>query len=319
MGQPWPDFFIAGAPKAGTSALHRALEGIAGIALSRPKEPKYFLCDGAPPRRELQQGPGDAHSSREWRWRTEDYLASWSHAGPGDLRGESTPFYLADALAQQRIVRVAPDARFVVLLRDPVDRAYSNWMHLWADGLEPEGDFLRAVDLEHRRRAAGWAPFWGYRELGRYGAQLAHLYSLVERDQVLLVRYRDLVDEPGATVRGVLDFLGVPTPVRLPEVPVDNTRSWRPDTVRTRLVAGAVRAGAEVGARVPPQVWRRLSRPLVRELQRGGADRPALTDAQRRHVLQPMLADLDLLEKVTGRSFEDWRSGSGRGSFTAAR
>ena len=64
------------------------------------------------------------------------------------------------------------------MVRDPVDRAYSNWMHLWSDGLEPEADFVTAFGREDERVRAGWAPFWRYRELGRYGEQLAHLLPL---------------------------------------------------------------------------------------------------------------------------------------------
>ena len=315
--QDWPDFFIAGAPKAGTSALHRALVGLPGIALSRPKEPKYFLCDDVAPPRSAHRGPGDAHSRQEWVWRREDYLATWAHAGPGDLRGESTPFYLADRDAHLRIAKVNPDARFVVLLRDPVDRAYSNWMHLWSDGLEPEADFLRAVDLEVPRRAAGWAPFWGYRELGRYGEQLEHLLGVFGREQVLTVRYRRLVEHPHDTVNDVLAFLGAPGVAEPRDVPRDNTRPFRPDTRRTRALARAVRLGALAGSWVPPRVWRVASVPLLRELHRGGVHRPELGVAARRHVLAPLLEDIALLERLTGQSFEDWRADAGQGSYAS--
>lgn len=318
MGQstaPWPDFFIAGAPKAGTSALHRALVGAPGLALSRPKEPKYFLCDGAAPPRREHRGPGDAHSRQEWVWRERDYLATWSHAAPGDLRGESTPFYLADRESHLRIAKVNPRAKFVVLLRDPVDRAYSNWMHLWSDGLEPEADFLRAVDLEEERLAAGWAPFWGYRELGRYGEQLEHLIGVFGREQVLAIRYRRLVDHPHDTVSDVLAFLGLPPLEKPRDVPPDNTRPFRTDVARTRAVARLVRLGAQAGSHAPPRLWRLASVPLLKELHRGGVHRPVLTGEQRRHVLAPMLEDIALLERVTGETFEDWKSETSRGSF----
>ena len=310
----WPDFFIAGAPKAGTTALHAALAGHPGLRLSRPKEPKYFLRDGTPPPRHEHRGPGDAHSRQEWVWRERDYLALWRDAPPDVLLGESTPFYLADPAAQRRIARAAPDAKFVVMLRDPVDRAYSNWMHLWSDGLEPISDFVRAVEAEDSRRAAGWAPFWRYRGLGAYGAQLHHLFRYVDREQVLVLRYRALVDQPEQTIGEVLGFLGV-QPQATHMVPLDNTRPFRPDTLRTRVLARGLRTGAAAGSFVPPQVWRTLSVPLLRELQRSGGFRPTLTRDQRRQVLDPLLPDIDLLEQVTGASFEDWRSGRGRGSF----
>jgi hypothetical protein len=310
----WPDFFIAGAPKAGTTALHAALAGHQRLWLSRPKEPKYFLGDGAPPPRSEHRGPGDAHSRQEWVWRERDYLRLWPEAPDDAVLGESTPFYLADPAAHVRIARVAPEAKFVAMLRDPVDRAYSNWMHLWSDGLEPISDFVQAVEAEESRRADGWAPFWRYRALGAYGEQLEHLFRYVPRDRVLILRYRALVEQPEQTIGEVLTFLGV-EPMGTHVVPLDNTRPFRPDTARTRVVARALRTGAAAGSFAPPQVWRNLSVPLLRELQRSGGYRPSLTRDQRRQVLDPLLPDLDLLEQVTGKSFEDWRSGAGRGSF----
>ena len=104
----WPDFFLAGAPKAGTTALHAALVGVPGIALSRPKEPKYFLCGDQPPPRSQHRGPGDAHSRQEWIWRREEYLRLWDGAPSSALRGESTPFYLFDKAAHRRIAEVNP-------------------------------------------------------------------------------------------------------------------------------------------------------------------------------------------------------------------
>ena len=175
-------------------------------------------------------------------------------------------------------------------------------------------DFLRAVEAEEDRRRRGWAPFWRYRALGRYGEQLEHLYRLFPREQVLVVRYRDLVDEPAGTVDRVLGFLGVEGAGQR-SVPPDNTRPFRPDNPRTRLVARAVRAGAAAGSWFPPQLWRRASRPLLKELHRDGVHRPALTSWERREVLGPMLEDIALLERLTGDSFEDWRGDQGRGSF----
>ena len=97
------------------------------------------------------------------------------------------------------------------MVRDPVDRAYSNWMHLWSDGLEPERDFEAAFARQDERVRAGWAPFWRYRELGMYGEQLAHLFEHVDRSRVLVMRYRDIVDDPPAAVDRACRFLGIAT------------------------------------------------------------------------------------------------------------
>src|SRR5687768_15264728 len=117
-----PQFVIAGAPKAGTTALHAALATHPELYLSPVKEPKYYLTGGRPPSREGQRGPGDAHSAREWVWRRERYLALFDPAPAGTVRGESTPFYLYDRGSHRRLVADVPDVKVIVVVRDPVDR-----------------------------------------------------------------------------------------------------------------------------------------------------------------------------------------------------
>ncbi|MGO8958392.1 MAG: sulfotransferase, partial [Streptosporangiaceae bacterium] len=112
-----PDFFIAGAPKAGTTALHSALARHPSLFMSAVKEPKFFLTDGPPPAK--GGGPGDAKTYREHVWRRAQYEALFAPAPAGALRGESTPFYLYRHDAQVRIRALVPDARLILVLRDP--------------------------------------------------------------------------------------------------------------------------------------------------------------------------------------------------------
>ncbi|GAB3200123.1 hypothetical protein GCM10027261_31430 [Geodermatophilus arenarius] len=313
-----PQFVLAGAPKAGTTALHAALATHPGLYLSPVKEPKYYLTDGGPPPRSGQRGPGDAHSAREWVWRRADYLRLFDGAPPGTVRGESTPFYLYDRAAHRRLAADVPGVRVVAIVRDPVDRAWSNWVHLRADGLEPEADFATAVEREESRAAAGWAPFWHYRGLGRYGEQLRDLYSVLPREQVLLLRYRQLVDSPRETLDRVSAFLGVEPGVAHTVAP-ENVKPYVADTPRYRALARVTRAGAALGAYAPPQVWRQVSRPLLAALHAQRAPRPPMPVEVRREVLAPLLPDVALLEELTGESFDDWRSDTGRGDFRSRR
>jgi hypothetical protein len=313
MPRRWPDFLIVGAPKAGTTALHRALAQHPELFLSPVKEPKYFLTGGRRPR--PGQGPGDAHSAQEWVWRVEEYRSLFAPAHDRALVGESTPLYLSDAAAMERIRRTVPDAKLIVVLRDPVDRAYSNWMHLWVDGLEPEGDFLTAFRLEDARRAAGWAPFWHYRTLGQYGQQLQHVRSLFPAEQVLVLRYRDLVDDPVWAFGTVWAFLGV-SPFAGARSTPENTRGYVPPSVRRTVLASMVRGGARLGAHVHPQVWRQASRPLLWALAQGAGPRPALDPSTRAELAAIYRDDVHLLQRVTGRDFGDWLTGAGRGAFS---
>lgn len=284
-----PDFLLLGAPKAGTTAVHVALARHPQLWLSRNKEPKFFLTDGAPP--VARGGPGDAETYRRYVWRRSDYEALFAPAPAGTLRGESTTLYLRDFAAHRRIRSMVPDVRLVAVVRDPVDRAHSNWTHLRSAGLEPAADFLRACALEGPRVAAGWGPFWRYLELGLYGRQVEHLYSLFPREQVHVIRYRDLRQEPAKTLDGLCAFLGVDTGV-VTEVPAENVTAAAASSRLDEVVARGLRLARLPGA--------------DRVLQRHQKPRTPLTEAEKALLAPYFAADIALLESLTGMNLEHW-------------
>ncbi|MCW2838000.1 MAG: sulfotransferase, partial [Marmoricola sp.] len=228
-------------------------------------------------------------------------------------------FYLYNRDARRRIAADRPDAKLIAVLRDPVDRAYSNWMHLWMDGLEPLADIVEAVSHEQKRIDAGWAPFWHYQGLGMYGRQVRDLLDHFPQEQVLLLRYSTLVDEPDGALNRVFDFLGVEGQ-EIEQLPPDNSRPFVRDGVRARTVGPVIRAGAAVGQFLPPKVWRTVSKPLVNRLHKGGdTSRPRLTPEQRKALLAPHLEDIALLEEISGESFDQWRTYRDGSSFRSRR
>jgi len=297
-----PDFFIAGAPKAGTTALHAALARHPALYMSAVKEPKFFLTDGPPAHR---GGPGDVHTYREHVWRREDYEALFDPAPAGVLRGESTPFYLYSQAAQRRIRALIPGARIIVILRDPVERAHSNWTHLWSAGLDPVGDVVRACAEEDRRIAAGWADFWHYTALGRYGEQLGHLYTVFPAEQVMVLRYRALIENPAGVLDRICAFLGVPAGV-LTEMPRENVTAHPHLTLRHRALSQALRIGTTASAILPGPAQATMTSLLERRLQQDAPPRRPLTWEQRRALIPRFEADIRLLENITGEDFSDW-------------
>jgi Sulfotransferase family len=310
-----PDFLVIGAPKAGTTALHAALARHPDLYLSPVKEPKFFLTDGPPPDR---GGPGDVQTYREHIWRRADYEALFSAAPAGARCGEATPFYLYDLGAQRRIRALIPAARLIVLVRDPVERAHSNWTHLWSAGREPIGDFVRACADEDRRVAAGWSAFWHYLRLGRYGEQLDHLFELFAREQVLIIRYRSLVDEPARVLDEICVFLGV-RPGIIAEIPRENVTA-HPESSLTHAAMSRVLRGIEAAGRhLPGSFGAGVTNRIERNLQRGAQSRQPLTWDERQALLPGFEKDIRLLEKLTDADYSDWlmpreRSGGQVGS-----
>lgn len=313
-----PDFLVIGAPKAGSTAVHRALVQHPQLFLSTPKEPKYFLTPGERPGRDRHRGPGDAHSAQEWVWQRERYEKLFDAAPEGTLRGESTPFYLWDRAAHLRIRDAVPHAKLIAIIRDPVDRAYSNWTHLWCDGLEPEADFRTACAHESERVGAGFAPFWRYLELGRYGEQFAHLFSVFPREQVHVLRYRELVDDPVVALDAIFEFLDVKTGA-VESIPASNMSGWANGGVLNTALRRAIRAGASLGSYAPPQVWRQAQRPLVAALRRDRLHRPHLAVRDRRALVEDFREDIGLLEDLLERDFQDWLGDTGRGTYAVRR
>lgn len=308
-----PDVLVIGAPKAGSTAIHAALATHPDVFASTPKEPKYFLCGDEPPPK--QYGPGDAHSRKEWVWERDRYETLFADAAEGALRVESTPFYLWDTEAHPRIAAAIPDAKLIAVVRDPVDRAHSNWTHLWCDGYEPVGDLVKAVDLEPQRIGAGWAPFWRYVDQGLYGQQLQHLYQHVPSEQVLVLRYRDLVDTPKETLEQVAEFLAI-DPLGFTTIPNANVTGWAPDNLRNSALRRVVRSGAYLGQFAPPQYWRSAEKPLRKALRRGGHARPELSVDDRTALQAHFVDDIELLGELTGLDLTGWLDQRGRGAYS---
>ena len=189
-------FIIAGVQKGGTTALFDYLGEAPEFSLSRVKEVHFF-------------------DDETQDWARPDYDAYHANFAPfdGRPRGEATPIYLYWPGSLERVAAYNPAMRLIVMLRDPVERAWSHWKMEYARGVETR-PFAWCV-REGRQRLFDAEP-WGfhreisYVERGFYGEQMARLYDLFLPDQVLVLRSDDLRREPAAKISQVRNFLGLP-------------------------------------------------------------------------------------------------------------
>lgn len=197
-----PQFFIIGAQKAGTTTLAALLDAVPGISLSQPKEPMFFCFDDARVHRNEVLHEGASWS--EWMWGRdrqkllERYRKCFAHATRGDLLGEASTSYGPSRKAAGRIAEVTPEARIVMVLRDPLKRAESAYWHGVRKGL-----FVGSFEEEIRFGGAGLMEF------GFYEEQLRRYAELFGRERVAVVHFEDLVREPRPCVEKLLQFLEV--------------------------------------------------------------------------------------------------------------
>src|SRR5690606_9595554 len=117
--------------------------------------------------------------------------------------------YLYSERAPERIAAHVPGARLLVVLRDPVERAYSSYLYQVARGLETAPTFAAALAEERRRGAEGWPPVWHYRAMGCYAEQLERYLARFPPEQLMVRFHEDLVRGPRAFMREVYAFVGV--------------------------------------------------------------------------------------------------------------
>lgn len=208
-----PDFLIIGGQRCGTSSLYFYLIDHPYIAPAYTKELHFF----------------DANYRKGLRWYRAQFPTTLEKyytehvRKQGFITGEASPSYLFHPLAPARISKVMPDVKLIVLLRNPIDRAYSqHWLNVKANGTEPLS-FKEAIEAEPQRIAgerekiltdehyasSTYRPF-SYLTRGIYVDQLKYWMEFYPREQFLILRSEDLYSKSAETVKETLEFLGVP-------------------------------------------------------------------------------------------------------------
>lgn len=203
---PVPNFLIIGAPKCGTTSLHQYLSQHPQLFMSQNKEPHFFAYAGKMPD---FCGPGDdlAGTNRTSVVQWEDYKALFEGAGDAIAIGEASTMYLYWPEAPERIHHYLPQTKLIAILRHPVERAFSHYLHLRGDGREWLADLQAAIDQEDTRIAQHYAPAWHYRRVGLYGEQIRRYLDRFSRDQMRIYLYEDLKRDQMGVIQDIFEFL----------------------------------------------------------------------------------------------------------------
>jgi hypothetical protein len=193
-----PDFIIAGAPRTGTTWLTLAAERHPKICLAQPlqPEPKFFLVD------EIYALGVDEYRRR-----------FFSHCPEGSVRGEKSTNYLESSIAAGRIAADLPAVKLIFVLRDPVERALSNYFWSKMNGLETE-EIETAFSLEEERERTlpdklRYARPHAYFSRGAYARLLRPWLALFPREQVLILLHEQIPSAPRQVLTSFHRFIGV--------------------------------------------------------------------------------------------------------------
>jgi len=292
-----PNFFIIGAPKCGTTSLAAWLSEHPNIYMSPLKEPHFYNTDLGNcklTRREYEllfHGATDKHKAV----------------------GEASTSYLFSRVAVPRIEKELPGSRYIVMIRNPVDMAYSFHEELVTLGYEHIKDFAKAWQLSEERAKGRAVTQWchepkllDYKSVCRLGEQLERLFKIVPRERVLVLVLDDVKENPRREYLKVLNFLGVSDDGRT-EFPVYNPakeRRW-PWLRRAVLAMGRASRSVKKALGIPTVrgtgILNRIDKLNIRY-----RPRPPMPPELRAEITEYFRDDVLLLSRLLDRDFSTW-------------
>lgn len=290
---PRPNVFVVGDAKCGTTSLYRLLQLTPGIGTSTTRKELHFFSE--PEIMAGVAGPGDDRIPPAIIHDEASYLAEFAPLPP-DLAhiADVSPSYLQNPPAAARIHAFAPEARIVILLREPAAKVFSQYVHLWAEGRETL-PFETAFAESAARRAAGWSTMFDYEAGGYYAEAVARYLELFGRDRVMVVLFEELVGPDDEPRRRLAGFLGVEFPDGpLPRVNIGGR-------VRSPALAALLESRALRAARrfLPLGLRTRVSRSVLSSVT---IEKPALDPAMRTALRRRYAGDVARLEALIGRA-----------------
>lgn len=255
-----PHFIVIGAMKSGTSSLAEQLSKQTGVFMSTPKEPNFFSDDTV------------YDKGSDW------YSGLFAEAQPGDLCGEASTHYTKRPSYPDtafRMKALLPDVKLIYVIRNPIDRAVSHYIHEWSE--HRVGGDINTATTEHSRMI----------DYGRYAMQLAPYIEAFGRDAVHLSSLEQLKSDPITEFARIASFLGLP-----------EGAAWQEDLKPSNVSATRIRRFAGLNLITESRVGRALRRTLVPKAVRVWVwnrmtikGRPELSAALRAKMEAAFLAD----------------------------
>ncbi len=290
-----PNFLIIGAEKSGTTALYHYLKQHPQIYMSPVKEPDFFAFEGQKPK-----SAGPARFTTERITDIDAYQRLFDGVSGEKAIGEASPGYILVPEAPARIRNYIPEVKLIAVLRNPVERAYSNYLHARWLGFEPITDFAQALENEETRIRDGWGGLWRYKQKGFYYGQLRRYFDTFDEGQIRIYLYEDFRDNPVGVLRNIFSFLSVGE-----FVPATNVRSNVSGVPRNKALHSAVVALNRPLLKkfIPNYLLQKLREPVRNATL---AKPPELSPQVRRQLVEVYREDILKLQDLIGRDLSGW-------------
>ena len=288
-----PDFFVIGAYRSGTTSLYRSLGQHPDVFVPIVKEPNFYAVDGNP------------NASIELRARSvvdrSDYDALYRDALDHQRTGDLSPEYLRNPAVAERLQRDHPDAPLVAILRNPIERAWSDYLMHRRDGTERASTFGEALQEQDARRAGTDRMAPHYIDSGMYADQIRRFLRHFPADQLLIRLYDDLVADRERLLRDIFGHIGVDDSFTV----VGDDPANASGVPTNRVATAALRVKAAVSPHLGRGVVERV-RPTWDRYLRRNLVKPQLADADRERLVEIYRDDVIALAELIDRDLSGW-------------
>ena len=296
-----PNFILFGAAKAGTTSVYKYLEQHPDVFMSSFKEPGFFAFEGEKPR---LNGPG----AQKWvdRWVVTDlaaYQQLFAEYEGQTAIGEASPYYLYYyEKTPQRIYHYLPDVRLIAVLRNPVERSFSNYVWAVRDRAESLTNFNDALAAEAARIKDNWGPKWRYKDQGFYYRQLKPYYEIFQPEQIKICLYEDFVANPVAIMQDIFAFLKIDANF-IPDMSkkhntskIPRNKIWHQFLVKSNPIKSAIK----------PFLPLKFRQNLKEKAQEKNLFKPTLEPKIRDRLTAEYREDILQLQDLIGRDLSLW-------------
>lgn len=294
-----PNLFIVGQPKSGTSALFAFLKDHPEVCVCATKEPQYFCKD---------LNSQYFHLSRMER-KDKNYLDLFAHCGGEKIVMEASTAYLYSKVAAREIHAFNPDARIIMMLREPVDFLFTYHMQLLRNSctFETEKDFLRAMNLEMERREGRHIPsncfdasFLLYRDRAAYSEQILRFLDMFPREQIKIIIHDDFKADNRKIYEDVVGFLGIDAGYQPQFRNVNEKVGVRFRQLKQACDQFMFPIKQAVRPRIPDRLYK-AGRSLYRQFFFKRRGLPVLAPEDRRQLKKEFVGEVERLSKLLDR------------------
>ena len=299
MSDPRPNFFVIGTGRSGTTSLHHYLRQHPDIYVPSVKGPSHFFCCDFNPSRDRFV---DEVASQHFVPDREHYWQLFRDAAGAKAIGEVSPVYLNSVHVAPKIAEVLPHARFVAIIRHPVDRIIARFSARRRDGLEKRGCLRQIMTEELEQPLQRDDGFGTYFPGACCARALQSYYDCFPSHQILVLRFESFQRKPETALQTIFEFLGVD------DYPVDTTvhHNARRGLIRNHLLRTAWTASAALRIKMRPYLPLQL-RDGVFEWVTKDTVTLAVSESLRRDMLSLFEGEITALEKLLDWDLSDWR------------